>query len=422
MLGDLLFLVHRLPYPPNKGDKIRSYHILSHLKDRYRIHLGAFVDDPGDWQHIQQLYDSCASACIRPLNRRWARLYSLVGLATGSALTIPYYQDRKLRRWVNQLLRGNEIRYILVFSSAMAQYIPHYAHGGRRSIIDFVDVDSDKWKQYSVSKTWPLNWVYRREAKRLLQFERAAAARFDMNIFVSAAEANVFQRLAPEVSSRTTHLNNGVNTEFFTPHSSFSNPYGIDDRVLVFTGAMDYWANVDAVVWFANNVFPAIRRRLAKACFYIVGMRPVPEVVRLECIEGVVVTGSVPDIRPYLAHAWAAVVPLRIARGVQNKVLEAMAMAKPTVVSVQANEGIEAVDKQEVMIANNEQSFMEVILHLFENRTFAHGLGVHARQRICRDFSWKQNLARLDALLSGDLENFDSPDTGYLGSAFDSAS
>ena len=395
-MEELLFLVHRIPYPPNKGDKIRSFHLLKHLAKHYRVHVGAFVDDPDDWGHVDALGKLAGGEVfLLPLKPRLATLRSAKGLFTGEPLTLPYYRDRRMQDWVDAVLAKGGVRRGLVYSSSMAQYL--MPHAGIARIIDFVDVDSDKWRQYAARKHWPLRWVYRREARHLLEWERLVARRFDAAAFVSEAEAEHFRLLAPECRQRIFGFSNGVDTEYFVPERSHANPFAPGDRPIVFTGAMDYWANVDAVTWFAHEVFGAVRRQVPEASFWIVGARPTPDVKGLETLPGVHVTGSVPDVRPYLAHAELVVAPLRIARGIQNKVLEAMAMAKPIVVSPEALEGIAAEPGVELLLARDRDAFRAHCIALLRgDRTLS---GDAARRRVVADFSWDRHLAGLDHLL-----------------------
>jgi sugar transferase (PEP-CTERM/EpsH1 system associated) len=266
-------------------------------------------------------------------------------------------------------------------------------------VADLVDVDSDKWRQYADTQSWPYSAIYRRESRALLRFERQIAQRFDATVFVSAAEAGLFRRLAPESADRVWHVNNGVDADYFSPERTYVNPYGDDGQVLVFTGAMDYWPNVDAVVSFANAVFPAIRRKVPAARFYIVGARPAPEVKMLAELPGVSVTGAVTDMRPYLAHASLAVAPLRMARGVQNKVLEAMAMAKPVLASPQAAEGIEAHIGSELLVAGDEAEFVQQASSVLERGNTA-ATGAAARARVLGYYAWESSLGRFEQLLT----------------------
>jgi sugar transferase (PEP-CTERM/EpsH1 system associated) len=391
---DLLLLIHRIPYPPNKGDKIRSYHLLKHLARDYRVHLATFVDDPDDWQHVPKVEAMCASSHFASLNPLLARVRSLRALVKGRSLSLDYYRDAGLQGWVDQTMAAHRIERVLVFSSAMAQYADPYR--GARRVVDFCDVDSDKWRQYADKKPWPMSWLYRHEARQLLDYERRVARDYDASLFVSAPEADLFRRLAPESDGKIGYFNNGVDTDYFSPHTAYQSPYAEGERAIVFTGAMDYWPNVDAVQWFAEAAFPALRARFPELRFYIVGARPTSAVQELGKKPGIVVTGTVPDVRPYIAHARVAVAPLRIARGIQNKVLEAMAMATPVVVSPQALEGIDAVPGTELVLAEDAPGFVDAVgalLELRQNGTQGAAIGQAARARVERQYSWPSNLA-----------------------------
>ena len=391
----LLFLVHRIPYPPNKGDKIRSFHLLKHLAQHYRVHLGTFVDDPADWQHCDEVRKLCHASHFANLRPARARARSLGAFAGGRPLSLDYYRDAALQAWVERTVASNAIRRTLAFSSAMAQFVQ--PRRGSRSVIDFVDIDSDKWLQYADQKLWPMSWLYRREGRQLLAYERRTAAAFDASLFVSQAEARLFRQLAPESAAKVDYFNNGVDTDYFSPDRDYPNPYAPGEKAIVFTGAMDYWPNVDAVQWFAREIFPAILQQDPQALFCIVGARPSDPVRQLAGSEGVRVTGSVPDVRPYVAHAQVAVAPLRIARGIQNKVLEAMAMARTVVVSPQALEGIDAAPGSELLLAETAAQYASAILGRLAQAGEA--IGPMARRKVIDRYNWDDNLAKVGSLL-----------------------
>lgn len=401
-MEDLLLLIHRIPYPPNKGDKIRSYNLLKHLARDYRVHLATFVDDADDWQYVPKVEAMCASSHFGRLNPTLARVRSLGALVKNRSLSLDYYQDAGMARWVEQTMAAHKVRRVMVFSSPMAQYVDGYRDA--RRVIDFCDVDSDKWRQYADKKSWPMSWLYRHEARQLLRYERQVASQYDASLFVSAPEADLFRQLAPESVARIGHFSNGVDTEYFSPDHAdhdFASPFAAGERALVFTGAMDYWPNVDAVQWFCDEVFPALRGADPALAFYIVGSRPSPQVQALAQLPGVRVTGTVPDVRPYIRHATAAVAPLRIARGIQNKVLEAMAMAAPTVVSPQALEGIDAVPGAELVLADGAPAWIAALTSLLAhgNRDMRHAMGRAARARVEHHYSWPSNLACIEEQL-----------------------
>jgi sugar transferase (PEP-CTERM/EpsH1 system associated) len=329
------------------------------------------------------------------LHPRASRVRSLLALPAGRPLTLGYYRNYNMQKWVDRVMEVYAIERVLVFSSAMAQFVTDA--GQARRIIDFVDIDSDKWRQYADKKSWPMSWLYRRESRMLLDYERQVAHEFDASLFVSQAEADLFKQLAPECAAKTSFFNNGVDTGYFSPAHEYPAPYPAGEAVMVFTGAMDYWPNIDAVQWFAQEIFPAVRAQNPAACFYIVGSRPAEAVRALAGQPGVHVTGAVPDIRPYLAHASLAVAPLRIARGIQNKVLEAMAMAKPVVVSPQALEGIHASPGSELMLAETAGEFVAAVSALLAQPDKT--MGNNARARVEAEYGWASNLACVDALL-----------------------
>ena len=398
-MNDLLYLVHRIPYPPNKGDKIRSFNILKHLSKHFRIHLGSFVDDPNDWRYRDDLEPYCESLFLRPLHPRWARIRSLSGLITGEPLTIPYYRDRPMAHWVHERL-AKDIEHALVFSSAMAQYLPQKQEHPLQTVVDFVDVDSDKWLQYAVKHRFPMNKVYRREARTLLDFERRIASQVNASVFVSEQEALLFRERAPELTTRIHAIDNGVDTDYFSPEREYPNPFPPATRNLVFTGAMDYWANVDAVTFFAEEVLPEVLNQNPEARFVIVGARPTPEVKRLAERPGITVTGAVKDVRPFLAHCALAVAPMRIARGVQNKVLEALSMGRPVVATPQALEGLREGDGAAWRVGDTAPKLAELTVRALSEPGLAEA-GARGRTYVCNQYRWADHLDRLIGLLEG---------------------
>jgi sugar transferase (PEP-CTERM/EpsH1 system associated) len=392
----LLYLVHRIPFPPNKGDKIRSYHLLRHLAERYAVHLGTFVDAPEDLVHVSQLQSMCASLHVESLDPRAARLRSVSGFLTGEALTLPYYRNGALQAWVRRVVAEHRIRKAVVFSAAMAQYVELLAD--LHVVLDCVDVDSAKWSDYALRHGWPSSFVYRREGEKLLDFERRAAARSAATVFVTRGEAELFLRHAPGNTARVHVVENGVNTDYFAAHAQRPSPYAANEAPVVFTGAMDYWPNIDAVTWFAAEVLPQVMQARPDARFYIVGMNPTPTVTALASRPGIVVTGTVADVRPYVQHAAVVVAPLRVARGIQNKVLEAMALARPVVVSAAASAGVTGVVGADFEAADSAAEFAQKVLGLLDPAA-GDRLGRAARACIQSRYSWARNLAAFDRLL-----------------------
>lgn len=403
----ILYLVHRIPYPPNKGDKVRSFNILRQLSKRHRVFLGTFIDHPDDRAYVVRLKEWCEEIFAVDLNPVVQRIASMRALLSGEALSLPYYRDRGLADWVRATAQRERIRQAVAFSGPMAQYFDSLPLD--HAIVDFCDVDSAKWSQYADDRPWPLSWLYRLEGARLLTFERKAAGAADRSLFVTEAEAALFQRAAPEVAQKVAVMQNGVDAHYFSPELGFDSPYASGGPVVLFTGAMDYWPNIDAVSWFAKCILPLVRARFGDVRFWIVGMNPAPAVLEL-AREGVIVTGTVPDVRPYLAHANVVVAPLRIARGIQNKVLEAMAMARPVVLSAAPAVGLAARDGQECLVADGEDAFADCVLQLLADADRGQAMGQAARECVLGNYSWQAHLSLLDELLQQGAAGNGQPD------------
>ncbi len=398
-MANLLFLTQRIPYPANKGEKIRVLQLLRHLRKSHDIHLGCLVDDPHDVQHIPTVRAMCASSHFAEIDRGYAKILSLSGLLTGEALSVVFYRDRGLQNWVRDVVRTIKPDIIVVCSSNMAPYIldlPETRSAIR--LIDLIDVDSEKWRSYAEVASFPMRQVYRREWRRVAELEARIVRECDWSTFVSEAEADVFRKEQARYLQRIWAVSNGVDLDYFDPAHAFDPPYPLDKPNFVFTGTMDYPPNVDAVVWFAQDILPLIRQTMPAAQFHIVGASPSPKVRALTSIGGVFVTGRVPDVRAYVAHADASVAPMRIARGIQNKVLEAMAMGRPTVVTSDALEGIHAEPGRELLLADTAEEFAHACLSAAG--LSGGSLGAAARRRVEQDYAWPALLQQFDRLLN----------------------
>jgi sugar transferase (PEP-CTERM/EpsH1 system associated) len=399
-MANVLYLVHRLPYPPNKGDKVRSFHLLKHLVTSHKVFLGTFVDDPDDEVHIETVRAMCAELHVSRINPRVAKLRSLAGLLDGRPLSLAYYADRGMREWVARTMAANPIDVSVVFSSAMGQYV---VGGGtlpsNPMLVDFVDVDSAKWTQYAAKHRWPLSWVYNREGARLLAYERQLASRARKSFFVTESESNLFKRMAPECAGMVQAISNGVDAQFFSPNPERLTPFADGELPIVFTGAMDYWPNIDAVTWFVAEMLPSLLHLAPKVRFYIVGRSPTAAVQALAS-EGVVVTGTVPDVRPYLQFAAVVVAPMRVARGLQNKILEAMSMGRPVVAAQDCVTAISAIDGRELMAATTVKDYVESAQTLIDQPDMANRIGQAGRACVVNGFSWDAHLMAIDPYLT----------------------
>jgi len=390
----LLFITHRVPYPPDKGDRVRAFHEIAALAGRFRVTLASLSHAPGDRAAAGPLGELCERVLLAPAGGAWGLLRGAAGVLRGRSLTEGYFASRRLRR----LLRAEAARepFGLVFAYCTST-LPHaLAVPAPARVIDLVDVDSAKWAGYAERAAWPKSWLFRREAAAVRALERRAAREFDAALLVSPAEcaaAGEPERLIP--------VSNGVDLEYFAPAAAAPE----SPPSVVFTGQMDYPPNVEAVRWFVREVWPALERQAGGLRFRIVGRQPVRPVRQLADVPGVEVTGAVPDVRPFLSAATAAVVPLRLARGIQNKVLEAMAMARPVVASPAALEGLEVTPGREALAAETPDEWREAVLRLLREPALGARLGESARRCVEDRYSWPARMAPLVDLclkLAGD--------------------
>ena len=400
-MDDILFLAHRIPYPPDRGDKIRSWHMLKHLGGLARVHLACFADDETDASHLPALRDAMGGSLgeAHVELRRTGRLKAGIrAMAGGQPVSLPLFDSTPLRGFVDRMRKSGRIGTIFAFSGQMAQFAPQGA--SQRFIMDFVDMDSAKFAAYAEKGIAPRSWAYRREAEKLFAFERATAGRADVSLFVSEAEAQLFRIMAGLPRADIRAIQNGVDLDFYDPTADFMKLEPLDGPLIAFTGQMDYPPNVEAVTGFARDVLPLIRQQRPDARFAIVGRNPAEAVKKLGQGGDVLVTGAVPDVRSWLAAADVVVAPLRIARGIQNKVLEAMAMARPVVASPAAFEGIEAEAGRDLLVADGARAQAEAVLSLLDPSA-AQTMGVNARAQMQRAYRWETRLAPLTDILAG---------------------
>jgi len=390
-MGDILFLAHRSPFPPDRGDKIRAYNVLKYLAERRRVHLLAFADDRRDLDD-GGLASLTASRTVLWRGKSRA-VATLEALAQGKPASLTAFDAKAMRDAVADLLAREAIDTIYVFSGQMAQHVPVGFAG--RVIMDFCDMDSLKFADYAKGTHGPMRWLMAREADKLQAFEQATAGRADASLFVSAAEAQVFRA---RTGARNVHVvENGIDTDFFDPAARFD-AIGEHGPLIVFTGQMDYRPNVEAVTWFVQAILPTIRATHPSTRFAVVGRNPT-DAVRALASEAVIVTGEVADVRGWLAAAACVVAPLKIARGIQNKVPEAMAMARPVVASEPAAEGID--HDGTILSGAGADDIAQAVIELFGDRDSADALGRTARAQVMKRYGWAARLAPLDALIGG---------------------
>ncbi len=395
---NILFLAHRIPFPPDKGEKIRAYHMLAHLARRHVVHLGAFVDDPADMKHAAALREVIkGERHLVQLHRPATFARMALALFAGNPLTTSYFAGGGMRRWVDAVLKRHAIDRVVLFSSAMTPFfMDRRDFDPARVTLDMVDVDSDKWSQYARDARFPKSWIYAREARALLKLERRAAARFGATLLVSPFEARTFVELAPESRKRIFSVANGIDLEHNSPALRFASPYPLAELSIVMVGTMDYRPNVEGALWFAEKVLPAVRAKLPTARFYIVGARPAAELKIPR--SGVVVTGKVEDVRPYVAHAAVVVAPLRLARGVQNKVLEGLAMQRPVVATIRASRGLDLTPGYDLWVEDDPARFAEAVIAAATGPDRLR-IAANGRRRVEQQYAWSATLGALDRLL-----------------------
>jgi sugar transferase (PEP-CTERM/EpsH1 system associated) len=398
-MREILFLAHRIPFPPDRGDKIRSWNVLKHLATLGTVHLACFADDERDAAHLPALRAALGSSLgeahveVRRKKRFAAAAEAFAG---GKPLSLTFFDSPALQAFASRMLSRPEVGAIYAFSGQMAQFVPEGV--SQLFLMDFVDMDSAKFGDYAGNG--PMRWIHRREAEKLLAFERSTAARADVSFFVSEAEKRLFLSKADLPGADIRAVSNGIDLHFYDPDADFPRLDGGYSPLIVFTGQMDYRPNVQAVIAFAEHCLPIILRARPDAAFAIVGRNPAPAVQRLGDRPGVIVTGGVPDVRTWLAAAEVVAAPLRIARGIQNKVLEAMAMARPVVASPGAFEGIDAVPGEHLLVAADAETQAEAILDLLADPERARGIGNSGRRRMESVYRWEAQLAPLTQILS----------------------
>ncbi len=388
----IIYLTHRVPFPPDKGDRIRTFNILRYLATRTQVLLGCVADEPVPEEHLRVLKGLCAEVCVidNTSIRRWMR--GAMSFATGCTISEGlFYQpdlERRLARWLTEY----PVAACLLSASSLAPYLRAPGMGQIPAVVDLIDVDSQKWLDYAgVFRGWR-RWVYRGEGGRLRRLESDLARTVQAVTLVSEAECRLFRSFCGD--GQVLAVPNGVDLEYFSPR-----PEPVTGPSCVFVGAMDYPPNVDAVVWFADQVWPGVLQARPEARWDIVGRQPTDAVRELGRRPGITVVGQVPDVRDYVARAAAVVAPLRIARGIQNKVLEALAMAKPVVASSAAMEGLAVSDGRELLRADTPSEWIDALLRLWNDSAQRNELGRAGRNYVERHHSWDRCLEEFARLL-----------------------
>ena len=378
----VLYVTHRVPYPPDRGDRIRTWNMLKFLGSRADVDLACLTDEIVPATSRTALRRTARRVAVIPhtgLRRYVGGALSMMG---GRTITEGLFSSNLLRRTIRAWNRETHYDAAIASSSGVASYVlpPVLRTNGRRWV-DLIDVDSQKWLDYSRASPWPMSMVYDYEGRRLRSLEARLSAQVDRMLVVTEAERELF---ASFCDSGSVHVvGNGVDADYFAPSDLPSTPFSC-----VFAGVMDYRPNIDAVCWFVREVWPTLRSRFPQATFNIVGKSPAPEVIALESVDGVHVTHAVPDVRPWLYKAACVVVPLRIARGVQNKVLEAMACGRPIVCSSAPLQGLDVESGLQLLSADAVAEWVQSVACVFEDQQRARDLGIAANAWVQMNHRW----------------------------------
>ena len=388
----ILYIAQRLPYPPNRGDRIPTFNHIRFLSRRHEVHVASLLESESEMEYVAKLSDWAESVTVSMQKFFQHSTGKAKAMLNGRPRSLGHFHNAAFGESVQRVIREKGIEAVVVFSSSMAQYVE--ANTGLVRVMNFCDMDSEKWSDLaSHSSGWIRRWIYRREARLLLEYERRIALAFSANCVVTEAEADLFRRLIPQ--GKVSVVANGVELERFSEKPRVPSPVE-----LAFVGVMDYGPNIEAVTFFTEAIWPQVRKRHPSARFNIVGARPTREVKALAEVDGVTVTGFVNDVRDYLATAALVVVPLKIARGIQNKILEAMAAGAPVLTTPVAAKGLPEGARHTLFVEQRDPKvFLQALLALLDDPQ-ALQRKAEAAQAFVRDHcTWESNVDILEDLI-----------------------
>ncbi len=388
----ILFVCHRVPYPPKRGGKIRPFNIIRHLSERgHEVTVASLARTEQERDEARDLQKHCARTIVEVIPNSAAFPRMLAWAPTGRPSSFGYFYSPRLARRIAEEVRGGGYDLIFVHCSSVAPYVSRLA--APLKVLDFGDMDSQKWREYARYRSFPLSLVYGLEALKLERTERLLAGQFDLCTCTTAAELQSLRTLS--TAKPSDWFPNGVDADSFRPAQD-----GYDPDLVVFVGRMDYFPNQQAVLGFCRDALPRLRAKRPGFRFQIVGADPPPHIRALQNLTGVEVTGSVPDVRPFVTRAALTVAPLAIARGTQNKILESMAMGVPVVCSSQAAGGVDAVPGEHLLTADSADEHVTAILRLLESPARRSELAAAARARVLSHHSWPSSMRRLEEMLT----------------------
>lgn len=387
----ILYVCHRFPYPPKRGGTIRPFNMIKHLhQSGHEVVVCSLTRSDELTREAQGIAPFCSEFHLAQVDNRIQTLRMLATVPTPLTASASFFHSPELGRTIRRLLAETKFDLIFVHCSSVAHYVAHVT--GIPKILDFGDMDSQKWLEYAQHKRFPLSLGYWWEGVRLRAEEKRLARRFDLCTTITRAECQTL--IDYDTGVPTDWFPNGVDNGFFAPVDDAYDPDSI-----AFVGRMDYFPNQQCMIDFCRETLPLLKARRPSVRLTIVGADPSPEIRALGNIPGVAVTGSVPDVRPYVTKAALTVAPLRIARGTQNKILEAMAMGIPVVCSNIAAGGVDAVPGEHFLTADTPQASADAILSILEDPALRARLARVGRERVMTNHAWASSMHRLDAII-----------------------
>lgn len=386
----VLFLCHRLPYPPSRGGKIRPFNVIRHLGGYAEVTVASLARTAAELRDGEGLSAYCRKVIVRRIGPLAAGARMVARIPTPVPSSFGYFWSPALAAAVDAELATGSYDLVFVHCSSVAHYVA--GHRGCPKVLDFGDMDSEKWAMYARERAMPLAVAYWLESVKLRRTERSLAGRFDLCTCTTAAEWESLCALGS--APRTGWFPNGVDTDYFRPATT---PY--DPNLICFAGRMDYFPNQQAVLRFCEDVLPRVRAQRSDARLVVVGAEPPASIRRLAELPGITVTGTVKDVRPFVQNAAVSVAPLIVARGTQNKILESMAMGVPVVSTPLAARGVDAVAGRDLLVAEPGQPMADAVLGLLASPAHRQALADQGRNRILGSHSWASSMKRMDGLL-----------------------
>lgn len=386
----ILFVCHRMPCPPSDGARVRAFHIIRHLARSHQVTVAAPTRSADEQKAAEQLKQYCSAVITGPITEAAALARMVKNLASATPSSMGFFHSPQLAAKIKQALSARPFDMVFVYCSSVAHYVNDVQ--GAVKVIDFVDMDSQKWLVYAKARRFPLSCGYWLEGTKLQRAEAAITRDFDLAMCVTPGELATLRSLG--AGSATGWFPNGVDLDYFAPASE---PY--DPNALCFVGRMDYFPNQQAVIDFCDHVLPKVRKARPEARFTIIGAEPPRSVRELARRPGVTVTGTVPDVRAFVRRSAVSVAPLKIARGVQNKILEAMAMGVPVVASPQTARGVDAVPGQHLMVAADADAMAAAVTRLLSDKGERARLARAGREHVVQTYSWEEAMRQMDTLL-----------------------